>query len=229
MHRIRAICLDLDNTLWDIDPVISRAERSLYYWYRDNYPRVTQRFSAAQIVEIRQLTIHQMPELAHDLTGLRMAALNHIAEAVGYPPDMAAEAFEVFQAERNAVTLYSDVIPALQRMSVTHELFALTNGNADLEVIGIAHFFRHVFTARELGMSKPNVAVYAAVCMESGLQPGEIVSAGDDPENDIIAAARAGLRTVWVNRKERDWSHEEYSPDHIAADLHQLASLISDE
>jgi len=39
---VRAICFDLDNTLWEIEPVLLRAERILADWLRTRYPRVTE-------------------------------------------------------------------------------------------------------------------------------------------------------------------------------------------
>ena len=36
MHPIRAITLDLDDTLWDIGPVITRAEHKIYEQKRFN-------------------------------------------------------------------------------------------------------------------------------------------------------------------------------------------------
>lgn len=226
MQNVRAICFDLDNTFWDLDPVIPRAERTLYAWYAKHYPLVTQRFTLAAMLEIRRSTLRDMPEVAHDLTALRMSALRRIAEETGYKPEMADEAFKVFQKERNTVTLYNDVVPALKALASTYELYVLTNGNADLDVIGIRHHFGEVFTARDLGVAKPDPRIFAAVCEKSGLQPHQIAHVGDDPQNDIVAAAEAGLRTVWVNRDGREWEYKDHCPDYIAADLIELVNLL---
>lgn len=226
MQQVRAICFDLDNTFWDLDPVIPRAERTLYAWYRENYPRVTQHFRLRDIVEIRLAVLSDMPEMKHDLTLLRLTALRRIAERAGYEHGMADEAFEVFQKERNAVTLYSDVVPALERMAESHELYVMTNGNADLDAIGIRHYFGAIFTARELGMAKPDAGVFSAVCERSGMQPHEIAHVGDDPDNDIVAASQAGMRTVWINRRGREWEHEHCEPDYVTSDLLELVALF---
>ena len=37
MKTIRVITLDLDDTLWDIAPVIELAEKSLWAWFEENY------------------------------------------------------------------------------------------------------------------------------------------------------------------------------------------------
>jgi HAD superfamily hydrolase (TIGR01509 family) len=226
MQNIRAICFDLDNTLWDLAPVIPRAERRLHRWYAQYYPRVTELFSLQRMLEVREAVLRDRPELLHDLSAMRLLALEFMAREAGYPAAMAHEAFDVFQEQRNAVTLYSDVVPVLESMRATHSLFALTNGNADLQAIGIAHLFEQVFTARELGIAKPDLGVYAAVTVASGFAAEEILHVGDDPDNDIVAAAQAGWRTVWLNRNATIWPHADSMPDEMVSDLHQLTKLF---
>lgn len=51
--RIRAICFDLDNTLWDVEPVLARAERILTDWLEARYPKIPQRFSAREMQQVR--------------------------------------------------------------------------------------------------------------------------------------------------------------------------------
>jgi len=44
LNDIRTITIDLDDTLWDIMPVIQRAEMLLRDWLARYYPRMTERF-----------------------------------------------------------------------------------------------------------------------------------------------------------------------------------------
>ena len=81
MHAIRAICFDLDNTLWDVVPVLERAERILTEWLRLRYPRIPQRFDAAAILEVRASLLREQPWQSHDLTWLRRETLARLAEA----------------------------------------------------------------------------------------------------------------------------------------------------
>ena len=37
---MRAIAFDLDNTLWDVEPVLARAEARLHGWLHENCPRI---------------------------------------------------------------------------------------------------------------------------------------------------------------------------------------------
>jgi FMN phosphatase YigB (HAD superfamily) len=89
---VRAICFDLDNTLWEIEPVLLRAEGILADWLRHRYPRITERFSAEEMLAMRAALSREEPHQAHDLTYLRRETLARLAIAVGYDRDIAHEA-----------------------------------------------------------------------------------------------------------------------------------------
>ena len=72
---VRAVCFDLDNTLWEIEPVLLRAERILADWLRDRYPRIQEQFSAADMLALRQALSRDEPHRAHDFTYLRRETL----------------------------------------------------------------------------------------------------------------------------------------------------------
>jgi 2-haloalkanoic acid dehalogenase type II len=226
MKNVRAICFDLDDTLWDLRPVIPKAEQALYEWYRQNCPRVVELYSEADIAKVRDSYARENPELRYDLTALRMLTLNAVAENAGYGSDTAEQAFGVFQEARNSVDLYEDVLPGLQKLAERFRLLTLSNGNADLEAIGIADYFEHSYSARELGVAKPDVAIFHAVSLHAGVAGEDIVHVGDHPENDIVAAREAGWLTVWVNRQNGPWPADHPRPDYAVSCLRQLAQLF---
>ena len=227
MKNIKAICLDLDDTLWDVGPVIVRAEIVLYEWLGRHYPRVTELFSPDDIRGVRATAGQEHPEKLHDLSWLRRETYQRLARRAGYPPEMADAAFEVFQTARNQVSLFDDVLPVLETLVHRRPLLALTNGNADLEVIGLAHFFHYSFTAAELGVAKPDPAVFREVAYRSGMAAGDIVYVGDDPRMDVVAARRAGMRAIWVNRRGVDWPDDVGEPGHEVRDLRGLLELLA--
>ena len=205
MHRIRAITLDLDNTLWAIDPVIRRAEATLWEWLSDNYPRIPAEFSPETLVEIRESVIEEHWDRNHDFRFLRKKVLEKIAVDAGYTAELVEPAFEVFDRARNEVDLYPDVMPALELLAGDFVLVAVTNGNANLETIGIRHLFHDVVSAAEAGSAKPARPIFDQAIARSGYAPGEILHVGDHPETDVNGAREAGLRTAWINRNGEMW------------------------
>jgi putative hydrolase of the HAD superfamily len=223
---VRAICFDLDNTLWEIEPVLLRAERILTDWLRARYPRIPERFSPAEMLEVRASLLREQPEQAHDFTFLRRETLARAAEAVGYERAMAHEAFATWHAARNECVPFADVIPALGKLRQRFRLATLSNGNADLGTIGLAHHFEVSLHASALGCAKPDARAYSAVAHALTLQPGEILFVGDDPQADVVGPRSVGMQTVWVNRGGVEWPADCAPADHVITGLDGLVSLV---
>lgn len=225
---VRAICFDLDNTLWEIGPVLLRAESILADWLRSRYPRVTEKFSAEAMFQARAALLREEPHRAHDLTYLRRESLARIAVSVGYERDMAHEAFATWHAARNQCSPYDDVVPALERLRPRFRLATLSNGNADLECIGMAHHFEVALHAAALGCAKPDARTYAALADALTLHPSEILFVGDEPQADVIGPRAAGMQTVWVNRGGGEWPVSEPGADATVRDLDGLVRLLAE-
>lgn len=227
LHRIRAITLDLDDTLWAIGPVIERAERTLWAWLGEHYPRVSERWDAERLGTLREDILVRYRARAHDLCFVRRALLAEVAAGAGYGVELVDPAFEVFDRERNTVELYPDVVPALEALRDNFILVAVTNGNARLDVIGIRHLFDDVVTAADTGVAKPAQPIFDAACLIARAQPDEVLHVGDHPEIDIVGAKQAGLRAAWMNRTRVEWPDGLSKPDAIIAGLDELADLLT--
>jgi putative hydrolase of the HAD superfamily len=226
LHRIRAITLDLDNTLWAIDPVIKRAERLLWEWLTDNYPRIPAQFSAEGLLEVRESVMEEHWQKSHDFRFLRKKVLEKIAVDSGYTAELVEPAFAVFDRARNDVDLYPDVMPGLELLASDFVLVAVTNGNADLETIGIRHLFHDVVAAAEAGFSKPARPIFDQAIARSGVSPAEILHVGDHPETDVRGAQEAGLRTAWINRTDETWPDDLPEPDAVVTTIPELQELL---
>jgi HAD superfamily hydrolase (TIGR01549 family) len=221
-----ALAFDLDNTLWDIGPVMERAEQTLHDWLADHYPRVTDNHSIDTMRDRRLAVAARRPDLAHDMTALRKIALHEHAEEAGYPTAMVDQAFEQFYHERNQVELFEDVLPALDRLRSRYRLLALTNGNADLKRIGIAHYFELIVTARAVGHAKPDARIFSALMAGAGVAAGDLLYVGDEPLADVEGPRGAGIEAVWINRSGFEWPRELAPPRHTVTTLHELADWL---
>lgn len=224
---LRAITLDLDETLWPFAPVGARIERSLHAWMLEHSPRTARRFPIAQMRALRERVGADNPQLAHDLNALRRLTIERALTDSGGDLALAEAAYAIFYAERNRVEFYPDVPNALARLAARLPLAAVTNGNADLGAIGIADSFRFQLGAREHGAGKPDASIFHAACARLGCVPSEVLHAGDDVELDVVGAARAGLRTAWINRIGLVWPHAEVvRPDLELTNLGALADWL---
>jgi putative hydrolase of the HAD superfamily len=222
----RAITLDLDDTLWPIAPVIERAESALHDWMLAHAPNAAVRYPVAAMRTLRDAVALANPHLAHDFTAQRKLSLAHALTDSGHDAELVEAAFAAFHAARNRVDFYPDVGAALDRLAAHAPLAALTNGNADLVQIGLQHRFVFSLGAREHGSAKPDAGIFHAACARLGLAPCDVLHVGDDPELDIVGAARAGLRTCWINRRDERWTHAGVSPDLSIGHLGALADWL---
>jgi putative hydrolase of the HAD superfamily len=226
----KAILFDLDDTLWPIAPVILQAEQSLHQWLKDNAPRVSDRFSIDHLRQARLALLATQPEFHLDLGALRRAGLVSAFEEAGEDSDKVEQAMIHFFAARNAVVPYDDVLPGLLRLKGRVKIGSVSNGNADLQAIGLAHHFAVSVAAHQLGRAKPDPEIFLAACRELGVAPAEAVYVGDDVLLDVRGAQQAGLRAVWLNRTASR-KHLEHAvvPDAICADFDELLDWLRRE
>jgi FMN hydrolase / 5-amino-6-(5-phospho-D-ribitylamino)uracil phosphatase len=225
MH-IRAISLDLDDTLWPVAPAILGAERELDDWLRRHHAAVAAAWPIATLRELREQVSIERPDLAHDFTAQRMLTLERAFAACGYGIEHVDAAYEVYFAARNRVDCYTDALPALAALSARLPLISVSNGNADLQRIGLRAHFRHCVSARECGVAKPDAAIFLHACAQLGIAPEHVLHVGDDAWLDAIGARRAGLRSAWLNRAQATWPQGEAPPDLELRDLGELARWI---
>jgi putative hydrolase of the HAD superfamily len=226
LRDVRAVAFDLDNTLWDVGPVIERAEMLMHEWLNAHCPRIPERVSIAEMRAARESLARQEPHNAHDFTYLRLASLARHARECGYEEEVAQRAFEVFFTARNDVELFTDVRPALERLRIRFPLATLSNGNADLARIGLSELFVLSLNARQIGVGKPHPRCFERLATELQLEPSEILYVGDDPMLDVAAARAAGLPTAWVNRFALQWPSEIVPADLVITDFESLADAL---
>ena len=203
--RILALTLDLDDTLWPVLPALECADREVDAWLRTHHPEVATRWPIAAMRELRAQVAAERLDLAHDFTTQRQLTMQRAFAACGLAEAPVEVLWEIYYAARNRVELYADALPALERITARWPVASLTNGNADLERIGIhAHFHCHV-CARDTGVGKPDARIFREAAQRLGVAPEQILHVGDDPGLDVCGARDAGLRTAWINREGKPW------------------------
>jgi FMN hydrolase / 5-amino-6-(5-phospho-D-ribitylamino)uracil phosphatase len=229
IERIKAISLDLDDTLWPIWPTIERAEKALHDWLVENAPMTAAMFSSPSALrEIRSYMASNRPDLKNDLSAIRRESIRLALYRAGENPLMADQAFEVFFAERQRVDLFEDVRPALEFLSSRFPLISVSNGNADLQRVGLAPFFRAAITAREFGAGKPDPRIFHAAAGALDVMPQDMLHVGDDATLDALGALNAGMQAAWVNRADALWPHE-VEPHLALSNLTELCDLLRAE
>ncbi len=206
---ITVITFDLDNTLWDVEPALIRAEEAQQAWLLEHRPGAAEAFDHNALFEFKKAVWRRHPELKHHVSQMRKQMLTELQLAAGYSQREAQQgaeaAFAVFLAERHRVELYEEALGVLEELAQRYTLGALTNGNADIYKTDAAEYFDFAFLAEDVGASKPEPDMFLAALEKSGAPAHAIAHVGDDPDHDILGAQRVGLRTVWMNSRGRAW------------------------
>lgn len=226
---VRAVSLDLDDTLWPFAPIGERIENALHRWFIEHSPRTAERFPINEMRVLRERVFAEFPQHAHDLGLLRRLTIERALQDSGDDPTLAAAAYGIFFSERNRVEFYPDARGALERIAAVLPIAAVTNGNADLGTIGIAPLFRFQLGAREFGAGKPDPGIFLETCRRLDTPPDEVLHVGDHPVMDVFGAARAGLRTCWIDRGEHTWPQDLASPDLHFKTLAGLADWLGEQ
>lgn len=205
---IKSISFDLDDTFWPLMPTILEAEKKSRDWIEKNYPGALNSLTREVSMEIRDKLLREDSTIMNRISELRFKIFLEAGIRSGYSENesmsMAEEAFQIFFVGRNKVNFYDGVIETLDLLKEKYSLGVITNGNADLEMIGIAHYFDYIFSPVELNAHKPDPKMFEAVLKETGLKAEEICHIGDHPVNDVKASYDFGCKPVWFKEKEGD-------------------------
>ena len=224
--KIKAITLDLDDTLWPVWPTIGRAEEALAQWLAVNAPKTVPLCAIPGYQrKIREEMPALRPDLGQDLSALRREAIRVLLQRADENPHLAESACEVFFAARQRVDFFADALPALKFWHARYPIVALSNGNADLKMVGIDHYFTAAFNPISLGVGKPDARMFHAGAKAAGVAPHEVLHIGDDAHLDVAAALNAGMQVAWVNRESKAWSLPDHAPPLTVQDLQALCDL----
>jgi HAD superfamily hydrolase (TIGR01509 family) len=225
LTRIKAITLDLDDTLWPIWPTIARAEEALLGWLAENAPRTAALCATPGLQrQVREQMPLLRPDLASDMSALRREAIRILLGRAGESTDLAEIAFDFFLEQRQKVVLFADVLPALDFLQARYPLVSVSNGNADIHKVGLGKYFTAALSAHQMGIAKPDVRIFHAGAQAAGVLPHEVLQIGDDAHLDSNGGLDAGMQVVWVNREAHVWSHADKQPHLEVPDLHALCA-----
>lgn len=219
LERIKAISFDLDDTLWHCAPAISNAERALYDWHSRVTPRVALAHTPETLLEFRAKFRSAHQELQGCVTAMRLAGLRALLLQFDYSESLADEGFSVFYRARSEVQLYHGALDMLDTLGKHYHLAAITNGNADLEYIGIARYFDQIYAADLQMLQKPDPHMFNQCLAALELPRNELLHIGDNPIADISGGHNAGVQTLWFNQFRQAW------PEHLTRPHYEVQTL----
>mgnify|MGYP001377410069 CR=1 FL=1 len=101
--------------------------------------------------------------------------------------------------------LFDDVKPTLERLKAEGFRIGIVSNFASalrdiLRDKGILHYFDPLIISAEVGVEKPNPAIFRLGLERAGLAAHEVLYVGDHETNDVWAPGRVGIASVRIKR-----------------------------
>ena len=229
--QIRVITFDLDDTLWDNVPTITKAEIETRKWIENKVGKIDWG-DLNDFLNLREELIKEDVSIKWDISKLRKEIfrrkLAHITPEK-YRNKLVEDAFAVFISRRHEVKLFDGVEIALKQLSKNFLLGVLTNGNADIFRFNIGKYFSFSVSSLEAKNSKPNRAHFdKAIEIIENIKFDEILHIGDHQVNDILAAYNLGIESLWFNNNESTWDQNFPKPDEFSSWEH-LPEIVNNK
>tara|TARA_B100001250_G_scaffold210392_2_gene180594 strand:+ start:842 stop:1546 length:705 start_codon:yes stop_codon:yes gene_type:complete len=214
--QIKMITFDLDDTLWDNVPTITKAEIYTRKWIEEKAGKINWG-NFNDFLNLREDLIKEDPSIEWDISKLRKEIfrkkINHINPS-SLRNKIVDEAFSIFLDKRHEIVLFNGVVDALKTLSEKYILGVLTNGNADVYKFDIGKYFKFAISPLEAKNSKPNRSHFdLAIKQVDGVNFDEILHIGDHQVNDILFAHSLDIDTLWFNNNNVEWAQDFKKPD----------------
>lgn len=216
--RPRAILFDLDDTLLDRASALQRYAGKLHDDFGALLPSETAE------------TIHEALKAVDDFGSLRQAEA--LVRALPWREPPAADVLFKHWGDQfgRMATFFPDARNVLAELSDRGIVLGLvTNGSATLQRAKIAaldldQFMSTIVISGEVGVAKPEPAIFALALTNLGCEASESWFVGDHPELDVRGAECAGLRAFWVRTGRMVPSEEK--PERALSHLSELLDCI---
>ena len=131
-------------------------------------------------------------------------------------------------SEIEKLECFPEVPAALAKLQTKYKLVVLSNGDPDmLETAKKYHKvpFDRVISVADANSFKPHVATYTKAAEIVGIRMDQVLFVANHGF-DVIGAKSAGMRTAFINRRERPFERTPHQPDIIVRTMQDLADAI---
>ena len=207
MNAIKAVIFDLDDTLFDHYHSLQAGLATLQKAHSDLQAWPLSHLTNTYVELVESLHIQVLQGLIKpDQARIQRIRTFFLTYGRSLSLDEAHETAslyrEAYQAARQPVP---GAIALLQHLHAATKIGVITNNTSleqreKLDVCGFTPLLDEVVISEEVGVIKPDPAIFAIALERLGCSASEAVMVGDAWQTDIIGAHRAGIRSVWLSR-----------------------------
>ena len=137
--------------------------------------------------------------------------------------------------------LYPDTLSTLSALRAAgYRLGCVSNTNDGAHVwrlvdrFGLRPWLSPIYTSEEIGLRKPDPAIFQMLLAEWEMPPSAVIMVGDTLDADVLGAHNVGMCGIWIDRGPvNPWSGNEEAVDRVRPDatikqLEELPDLLRD-
>ena len=230
----KVLSFDLDNTIYDCETVLRKAEAWFAKYLYERYQLVNPKLAEYDFwAKIKNQCLANNQALANDVTALRAYSLLDAFKFLGKNISE-QEAFALvaeFVKVRSKGFVSDKMKRYLRDLKSHYEICAISNGNVDTKILGVDDIFKIDFRPRiDAYNCKPYADLFIQCAQHYRVDNWEILHIGDDPYTDVMGAVFAGCQSAWVYRGYTGISPDEHHlkvlPSVSVNDVYELSSWL---
>jgi len=230
----KAVLFDLDNTLYDYNPVHKKALKQAHKILKKNIKISFKKF--LNLYKISKAEIHK--ELsgtasAHNRILYFQRLIEKTKKTV--EPKIILKLFNVYwntflknmKLRKNTLSTLKKIKEKGLRIVIVTDLTTHIQLRK-LKKLRIADYVDFLVTSEEAGSEKPHSIMFLSALNKLKILPKDAIMVGDNTVTDIEGANAVGLDTILIkNKKPIKKQKEDYrNPNHIIKDINEVLDLI---
>lgn len=201
---LKAIFLDLDNTLIDFSTVRRQAHVAAAAVIKTYYPGLPSkeliRVQKEKTAEVYREFISGEIDYGTQCRERFLRVFNHFG--IKNPALIKYLAWFFNNYQESNVKPYASSELTLQILAPNYRLFIITNGpyphqTRKLKLAGLSPFIEKLYAPGGKHKGKPEPHLFLAALKEANLRPEEVVHVGDEIA-DILGATNSGIKPIWI-------------------------------
>lgn len=157
--------------------------------------------------ESLRLPIHQRPPEEQQAFYTQYELLVLKGAGLAPAPEVAYQVFRRVRERGWKLHLYEDSVPVVTELRGQGLVVGVVS-NVDRDIrpycrqLGVEDLFHFIVTSHEVGVPKPDPAIFRHALSLAGTQPEETMHVGDQYSLDVVGARNAGIRGLLLDRQD---------------------------
>ena len=226
---IKHIFFDLDHTIWDFDRNAYETLMELYVHHRLADLGLT---SAEEFIATYTVNNHQLWAQYHlgkiDKQTLRQQRFRKTFLELGLTPELIPTKFEedFVNIGPTKTNLFESAEKVLNYLQNNYHLHIISNGFKEatltkMKVSNLNPYFKNVVISEDVGVNKPDKAIFEYALNLAQAQKKESIMIGDSLEADIYGAQNFGMKAIFFNPLKAQ------KPNDVEQQIHHLEELLN--